>query len=393
VSVAALRIALVAGPMYDPLYRALPRFVAERGAPIEIAWSGNHPALNRHLETLAEAPYDLISTHTKYAPAQRRLLAPLDGIVATDELADFYPELLDLARVDGELLGLPRNFDVRLLYRRTDLAPEPLRSWDELLPRAKALSKAPERWGFVFPGRDSGLFGTFYELAAMGGAKIFTPDGVPDLRNEGGRWALTLLRELHAQGAAPPQSRDWHYDEVTRCYQDGHSAFVADWPGSHSSYLDPARNVVADRTAVQAYPSGPAGVAKYYCGSHTFALTPRGAQRSEARELLAYLTAPEQQWLDAEAGSMPVRRSVMMRAKAASPASGLERWKALEDAVATGLLVPPKLPSYPPVEDSVWRIVRETMLGTASIDAALEAMTRQVAGILRPRSASGQGQR
>jgi multiple sugar transport system substrate-binding protein len=388
---AALRIALVGGPMYDSLYRALPRFVAASGVPVEIAWCGDHPSLNRHLATFDQAPYDLISTHTKYAPAQRRLLAPLNDIVPSAELADFYPELLDLARVDGELLGVPRNFDVRLLYRRADLAPEPLRSWDDLLPRAKALAKPPERWGFVFPGRDSGLFGTFYELAAMGGAKLFTSDGVPDLRNDGGRWALALLRDLHAQGAVPPQSRDWHYDEVTRCYQEGKSAFVADWPGSHASYSDPTRNVAADRTAVQAYPVGPAGVAKYYCGSHTFALTPNGAKRGEARELLAFLIAPEQQWLDAEAGSMPVRRSVMARAKAASTPAGLERWKHIEGAVATGLLVPPKLPSYPPVEDAVWRVVRETMLGTLAIDAALETMTRQVVDILRPRSASGQG--
>ena len=116
----SLRVALIAGPMYDALYERLPIFVQETGFDVEVAFTADHPALNADMESLPEVTYDLISTHTKYAPSQVRFLAPLDNLLACDELADFLPRLIELARI-GRTHALPRNVDVRLLHYRTDL--------------------------------------------------------------------------------------------------------------------------------------------------------------------------------------------------------------------------------------------------------------------------------
>ena len=64
-----LQVALISGPAYDPLYECLPAFTAATGVKVNVAFSGDHPTLNRHLASLAEVPYDLVSTHTKYAPS------------------------------------------------------------------------------------------------------------------------------------------------------------------------------------------------------------------------------------------------------------------------------------------------------------------------------------
>ncbi len=61
-----LRVALIAGPMYDALYARLPAFTQETGIAVDVAFSADHPALNAHLEALPTADYDLVSTHTKY---------------------------------------------------------------------------------------------------------------------------------------------------------------------------------------------------------------------------------------------------------------------------------------------------------------------------------------
>src|SRR5882672_7957832 len=123
-----LQVALISGPAYDPLYDCLPEFTAASGVKVNVAFRGDHPALNHHLATLAEVPYDLVSTHTKYAPSQLRFLAPLDELVepaALTDLADFVPLVLELARVDGLLYSLPRHIDVRLLHFRTDIIDSP----------------------------------------------------------------------------------------------------------------------------------------------------------------------------------------------------------------------------------------------------------------------------
>jgi multiple sugar transport system substrate-binding protein len=102
-------VALVTGPAYDPLYERLRGFTEASGVRVSVGFGGDHPSLNKHLASLAEVPYDLVSTHTKYAPSQLDFLAPLDGLVGPAGLEDFVPLILELASVGGGLYGVPRN--------------------------------------------------------------------------------------------------------------------------------------------------------------------------------------------------------------------------------------------------------------------------------------------
>jgi multiple sugar transport system substrate-binding protein len=134
-----IRVALIRGGMYDTLYSKLPEFIRETGTEVEVGFQGDHPALNAHLAGFGSdiIPYDLVSTHTKYAPSQTSFLAPLDEFLSPADLEDFVPLVLNLARIEGSLYSLPRNIDVRLLHYRTDLLPQPPQTWDELLLLAR----------------------------------------------------------------------------------------------------------------------------------------------------------------------------------------------------------------------------------------------------------------
>src|SRR5438132_8990900 len=147
-----LQVALISGPAYDPLYECLPTFTAATGIEVNVAFRGDHPTLNHHLSTLPDVHYDLVSTHTKYAPSQLHFLAPIDHLIDANSLSDFVSPILELARVDGSLYSLPRNIDVRLLHLRTDLIGSPPATWDELLSLARAKNFPPEAYGFIFPG-------------------------------------------------------------------------------------------------------------------------------------------------------------------------------------------------------------------------------------------------
>jgi multiple sugar transport system substrate-binding protein len=377
-----LNIALVSGPAYDPLYSTLQKFTGSTGINVNIAFRGDHPALNHHLADLGDVPYDLVSTHTKYAPSQLRFLAPLDGVIPGDVLQDFAPMLLELTRVEGSLYGLPRNIDVRLLHYRTDLIDSPPESWDELFEVAWQLNSPPNLYGFVYPGCESGLFGTFYELAEMAGAKLFPPGLVPKIENEAGRWALELLRRIYAEGIVPKQFTDWHYEEVHECFRSGKAAIVCDWPGYYSLYTDPSTSVIFDRFALARYPLGPSGRSLSYGGGHTFTLTKRGIDNPDALELLLFLTASDQQLLEARNGCVPVRRSVMRQMQDEADEANRRRFAMLDDVIANHILIPPKFAAYPQVEEVLWRTVRSAIIGQLDVDSALNHMTKQIGQIV-----------
>jgi len=368
-----MRIALISGGMYDRLYARIPQFEQATGVTVEVEFTGTHPELNAHLAALDHVPYDLVSTHTKYAPSQQRFLAPLEGF----DTGDFFPSLLRMAEIGGALYGIPRNIDLRLLHYRTDLIETPPANWDELVEVAGRTTRAPQLYGFVFTGMESGLFGTFFELAESAGARIFPPSLLAEVDNEGGRWALGVLRELYASGAVPEAVAGWHYDEVHQFFRAGNAAMVCDWPGYYGSYRETS-SAVRDRFRLARMPAGPTGRICCYAGSHTFALTRSGVKKEFARELLCFLTAPEQQTLEARHGSVPVRRQVMERQRQAAQGHEADRMALLANAIEHDLIIPPKLPYYPEIEDILWRNVRSAMTGETAIADALVEIERRI---------------
>ena len=127
-----LKVALIAGGMYDPLYARIAEFERATGATVTVEFAGTHPELNAHLAALDSVPYHLVSTHTKYMPSQQRFLAPIEGF----DTADFFPPLLAMAEIGGALYGIPRNIDLRLLHYRSDVVETPPSTWDELVALA-----------------------------------------------------------------------------------------------------------------------------------------------------------------------------------------------------------------------------------------------------------------
>src|SRR3954468_6835746 len=136
--------------MYDSLYEP---FLAD----VEVVVHADHPTLNRRVAELLAAGerIDVLSTHGKYAPSQAAWLRPLDALLDGAIVAALAPRAVDLCRFQGDLLCAPRNIDVRTLWWRTD-----------------RMDAAPDRWAdlavgstvFGFTGRESGLFGLFFEL-------------------------------------------------------------------------------------------------------------------------------------------------------------------------------------------------------------------------------------
>lgn len=401
----AINVAFVGGPMYDHLYAELPKFEAQTGYTVNIVAQLIHPELNELLATEyrnGTADYDLISTHTKYAPSQQQWLLPLDEYISADELAAFNLATVQLARIDGKLMGLPRNIDVRLLYYRKDLFEAPTeqekfraqygrdldvpKTWEDLKDVAKFFTRRPRLYGYIYPGRFSGLFGTFYELLAMAGGELFDADLHPVFNSQAGEWALTYLTDLYLNLRVTPDTLpEWHYDEVAQVFRFGQCAMVTDWPGGYHLYTDPtAPSRVVGKFGLALYPVGPAGLRRVYAGGFTFAIPTSVKNRDGALALLRFLTSDESQYREATAGVISVRPAVQARIRAEAAPGSLDahRLDLLDQTVRDCMLIPPKFPQYPAVEDALWTSLQAAIIGEQSVKDALSAAETQVRAIL-----------
>ena len=393
-----LHLALIGGPQYDRLLELLPAFEQQTGYQLNVDVRLPHVELNERMAKdlgTEHGRYDLISTHTKYSPSQAEHLLPLDELVTAGELSDFVPRVLELCRFANgsdqtheRLMQLPRNLDARLLFYRSGLITAP-QTWEEALAQMSR-HKRSDFYGIAFPGRHSGLFGTFYEMLGMAGGDLFDADLKPIFNSEAGEWALNFLYRLHSvEHVTPPDLlENWYYDEISDRFRKGDLLMVGDWPGFYGLYQKRETCAVFDQFNVTVYPAGPGGIRKSYAGGHTFAI-PKAAREPEAGLALAkYLTGPAVQWHEASvSGHTPVRQSIFEKMKASlsghdSADRDARRMEALEETINQYAMIPPKFAEYPLIEDILWVGVQEAITGRQTPKEALRLMEKKVQEVL-----------
>ena len=246
---AVLRVALVGGPMYDPLYAAMPAFEQEADVRVEIVAQLPHPELNAFVKRAFEdraMPLDLISTHTKYAPSQAPWLMPLDDLAlrrAARRSAAAAGGVFANRR--GGCYQVPRNLDIRLLHYRRDLLPAAPQTWAELFDAARAIAR---------PAIDGGppllrvslsrprlrLVRHVLRVARLRPAANCSTRICGRLRL-GGRavGGRADRRSASPASVTPRELPDWHYDEISASFRAGDAAMVSDWPGSYHLYRRP----------------------------------------------------------------------------------------------------------------------------------------------------------
>lgn len=400
-----VRAALVGGPMYDPLYESIPEFERESGLKVEVVCRLPHPELNAYVKQTFEsddADVDLLSTHTKYAPSQAQWLSPLEDAIPTGDVADLLARPAELSRIDGRLFQIPRNLDVRLLHYRRDLFEDAVaridfdkisgrslrvpETWTELADVAAFFARGGRgtRYGFLFPGRDSGLFGTFYEFLVSAGGQLFDEALRPAFASPAGVWAAEQIRELHhVRRATPFDLESWHYDEISASFRRGEAALVSDWPGSYHLYKDRATCDVWDRIGLALLPAGPSGERAAYAGCHSFAIPSSARNRGGGAALLGFLTSFEQQLGEARRGAIPCRASALraIRADAESDPSEARRWHLLAETERF-MIIPPRFAAYPSCEDAIWRSIQQAMLGRSTPEQAVRRAASEVERIV-----------
>jgi multiple sugar transport system substrate-binding protein len=357
-----LRVALVGGPMYDSLYEP---FLDD----VEVVVHADHPTLNRRAAELLSAGerIDVLSTHGKYAPSQAAWLRPLDPLLDASAVAALAPRAVALCRYRGALLCAPRNIDVRTLWWRTDRMDAAPDSWDELVAGAAV---------FGFTGRESGLFGLFFELVVGSGGTLFDAGGHPTMTGPEAEAAVALLCDLTAR--APTELPDWHYDDVDAALLAGRVDCAAAWPGGYG----PIRDSTAYPTLAPApYFAGPQARVSY-SGCHGWAIPTTCGDVDAAVALVTRLCSAQMHEREAAAGGIPARTDVLA---AITPIDNTDaaRLAITRDTIERGMITYPPLVRFPEVEDAGWGAIHDALRGelrpaeaVASIQHAAEATLR-----------------
>jgi len=356
-----LRVALVGGPMYDHLYACLP-------AGVEVLVHADHPTLNRRVAELLEAGtrIDVLATHSKYAPSQARWLRPLDDLLAPATLAPLAPRAVDLCRFAGALLCAPRLVDVRVLWTRSDRIDVPPDTWAALVDSDVVLG---------FPGRESGLFGTFFELVVGAGGALFDDDLRPTMATPEAEWAVDVLCRLAAR--APEDLPHWHYDEVDDALLAGRVDAAAAWPGGWGAIRD---SPLAPHLRPSLYPAG-ARRRVSYSGCHAWAIPTTCGDVDGATALVTELLGADAQRLDASGGSMCAHVDALA-AVAPDDATDRRRLDITRTTIDTAMITYPALARFPEVEDAGWSAIHDALLGRQTPHATVHAIQSAATAVL-----------
>lgn len=359
-----LRVALVGGPMYDGLYRILD------GLDVEVVVHADHPTLNRRVAELLRRGerIDVLSTHSKYAPSQAEWLRPLAGLVAPSVLAALAPKAVELCRFGASLLCVPRNVDVRVLWaNRAKLAGAPVPgTWAELAESGHA---------FGFPGRESGLFGTFFELVTVHGGRLFDAGLRPSIDGEVARRAVALLLALARN--APADLPDWHYDQVDAALGAGRVALAAAWPGGTGALrASPA----GPELEPHPYLGGPLGL-RSYAGCHAWAIPRTCGDLDGARALVERLCSAEAHRLEAASGAVCARVDVFAEQRGRDEIDA-RRLAITRRTIADGMITYPPLARFPELEDAGWGALHRALRGELDPGAALREVQRAAEKVL-----------
>jgi len=343
-----LRVALVGGPMYDHLYGVLD------GLDVEVIVHADHPSLNRAVADLLGRGerLDVISTHSKYAPSQSEWLLPLDHLVDTSELA---PLAVDLCRPFDDLMCVPRLIDVRIMWWRRDRLPAPPDDWNALVE---------SRTVFGFPGRESGLFGTFFELVAGARGRLFDTAGRVTISSPEALVAVEMLARLAER--APSDLPSWHYDQVDRALLDGRIDASGVWPGGWGPIRD---SEIADVLEPALYPAGSHRRVSY-SGCHAWAIPRTCVDPRRSAELVGRLVGRDASAIDAAGGNVCANVASFEAIAPVSPVDA-RRLHLTAETIRTSMITYPAHPRFPEVEDFGWTTINEVLRGERTANEAV----------------------
>ena len=138
--------------------------------------------------------------------------------------------VLDTANINGSQYGIPLAFSSRALYYRTDLIETAPKTWDELLDKAEAVTKAnSEIYGFAIPTDITSGTDELFNFIYQNGGSATDKDGNIKLATAENIKTLEFLKEFNDKKIIPDPVATSRSDQA-KMFQNGNLAMFISGP-------------------------------------------------------------------------------------------------------------------------------------------------------------------
>jgi ABC-type glycerol-3-phosphate transport system substrate-binding protein len=197
-----------------------------------------------------------------------------------------FPSLLESTRVGDKIYGLPFDLSEQIMYYRSDIVPEPPRTWDELLATLKDLRKRDK--GIVLDWGSLEWIGYSPFLWQAGGSYYNEDKTEVTLDSPEAARALEFMADLYHSGMPRTQV------PVEQGLRTG------DYPVAISGNwkivsLNVGAPEIKGKWSIATLPEGPAGKRTAFIGGRIFGIFKRSNKKEVAWEFIKFLFKPENQ--------------------------------------------------------------------------------------------------
>lgn len=157
---------------------------------------------------------------------------------------------------------VPYGYFVRALYYNKPLLAEagydePPQTWAEFNEMARAVSELDGKYGYCLRGSVGGFVGWWLAVSAMTGADSwFNEDGTSVFASDEAIEGIQMMLDLYNDGAAPPDSVNWAFNEQVSGFYSGTCAFMDQDP---DALIQVRERMGPDDFATTPVPLGPPG--------------------------------------------------------------------------------------------------------------------------------------
>ena len=138
---------------------------------------------------------------------------------------------LETATWKGKLVAVPYNSNTQLLWYRSDLVPNPPKTWDEMISDAEQLAKQGKPHLIEIQGAQyEGVTVWFNTLVASAGGSILTPSSAHAAPGKAWQTALGTMKKLATSVAADPSLPVQMEDQNRLAMEAGTAAFELNYP-------------------------------------------------------------------------------------------------------------------------------------------------------------------
>lgn len=401
-----LKVKLIGGNQYDPLYTRIPEWEKATGAKVQVLSTKNGFELDKELKAdLASGAIGWCAgwDHTSFMAQYDELYDDLFKLVPKATQDTFFPRTLQSAVIDNKLYLLPWHTDVSNLYYQKSLYDSadnkskyqakygkplvPPDTLDDFRNQIVFFANPPNMYGTVFAGKEEGLNGRFYELLTSYGGSYFDDKYHPAFNSEAGAKALQFFRDIYAAKAVPAGTINYLWDDIGQGFASGSVALDDDWPGWAAFFNDPKSSKVAGNVGVARAPAGPTGKRLGWSGSHGFSITKACDNKPAAVSFVTWMTNYDTNMLEARRGLMPANvkafDDIITEVRAKNDAymtSVFETWKSslAEDAYPV-----PHIPQWIEVSNAAYPEFQAAILGQKTPQEALKSASDKAEQIMQ----------